>query len=130
MQTMQRDRATEEKSRTPKGGMLQLRMAKWGLFLEEQLYVGENLQPYYGPFGSELFPAGYGAELYAGEPFFSTNEKVYSTTKIGYTRSFYNDTLRLNCYFAFQHDGVAMGCKQVVSLAVRLGGDNIKLGKR
>ncbi|MDO5497933.1 MAG: hypothetical protein Q4F45_08640 [Alistipes sp.] len=130
LQTMQRDRATEEKSRTPKGGMLQLRMAKWGLFLEEQLYVGDNLQPYYGPFGSDLFPMGYGAELYAGDAFFSTNENIYSTTKIGYTRSFYDDTLRVHCYFAFQHDGVALGCKQVVSLAVRLGGDNIKLGKR
>lgn len=130
LQTMQRDRATEEKSRKLKGGMLQLRMAKWGLFLEEQLYVGENLQPYYGPFGSDLFPMGYGAELYAGDAFFSTNENLYSTTKIGYARSFFDDTLRVKCYFALQHDGVALGCKQVVSLAVRLGGDNIKLGKR
>lgn len=129
LQTMQRDRATEEKSRTPKGGMVQFRMSKWGLYLDEQLYFGDNLQPYYGPFGNEVFPMGYGGDLYSGESFYGTDEKIFSTTKIGYCRDFFDNTLRLNCFFALQHDGVAMGCKQVVSLSVRLGGKAIALTK-
>lgn len=130
LQTMQRDRDTEDKMRLPKGGMVQLKMAKWGAYIDQQLYFGENLQPYYGPFGNESFPLGYGGELYSGESFYGTGEKIYSTTRIGYSRRFFDDTLSVDCFFALQHDGVAMGCKQVVSLKVRLGKENKIFGKR
>ena len=44
IQTFQRDRDNEDKYRMPGGGMLQARMSKWGVFIDEQLYVGAGLQ--------------------------------------------------------------------------------------
>ncbi len=129
IQTLQRDRANEAKFRMPKGGMLKLRMEKWGVFLEEQLYVGENQQPYYATFRSEEFPYGYGGDLYAGERFFGTEDGVYNKTKVGYNRAFFNSTLSVNAYIAMQYDGHVWGTKQVVQLSVRLLKD-IKLQQK
>lgn len=129
IQTMQRDRANEDKFRTPKGAMLQLRMEKWGLYLDEQLYLGENMQPYYSTFRSEAFPYGYGGDLYSSERFFGTDDNIYNNTKIGYCRSFFGDTLRVNAYVAMQYDGYKWGNKQVVQLSVRLLKD-ISLDKK
>lgn len=129
IQTMQRDRANEDKFRAPKGAMLQLRMEKWGLYLDEQLYLGENLQPYYSTFRSEAFPYGYGGDLYSSERFFGTDDNIYNNTKIGYCRSFFGDTLRVNAYVAMQYDGYKWGNKQVVQLSVRLLKD-ISLDKK
>ena len=120
IQTLQRDRANEDKFRTPLGGMLQLRMEKWGVYLDEQLFVGDDLLPYYSSFRSDAFPAGYGADLYSSERFFGTTSNVYNNTKIGYNRSFFGDTLKLNAYIAMQYDGQIWGTKQVVQLSVRL----------
>lgn len=120
IQTFQRDRDNDEKYRTPKGGMLQARMSKWGVYIDEQLYLGENLQPYYSSFRSEAFPNGYGGELYAGETFFGTDKHIYNSTKIGFDRRFFGDTLRVNCYLAMKYDGTGWGNQQVVSVSVRL----------
>lgn len=129
VQIFQRDRDNEEKYRKPKGGILQLKMSKWGAYIDELLYVGENLQPYYSSYRSDAFPNGYGGELYAGESFFGTTENIYSNTKIGYKGSFFKDTVRVNCYFALLYDGVGWGNKQVVEVSVRLLKD-IALGKK
>ena len=120
IQTFQRDRDNDEKYLRPKGGMLQVRMSKWGIYLDEQLYMGENLQPYYRSYRSEEFPNGYGGELYGGESFYSTTENIYNITKIGYDRTFFSNTVRVNCYFAMQYDGTGWGNKQIISVSVRL----------
>lgn len=130
VQTMQRDRANEDKFRTPKGGMLQLRMERWGLYLDEQLYLGENLQPYYSTFRSEAFPNGYGGDLYAGERFFGTADNIYNSTKIGYNRSFFGDTVSVDAFIAMQYDGVMWGTRQMVKLSVRLMGEKSLAKKR
>ena len=120
MQTFQRDRANEETMRAPKGVMLKVRMEKWGVYLDEQLYVGENQQPYYSSFRSPAFPFGYGGDLYSGERFFGTDDGVYNKTKIGYSKSFFSNTVNVDAYFAMQYDGKVWGNKQVVQLSVRL----------
>ena len=104
-------------------------MEKWGVYIDEQLYVGEDLLPYYSTFRSEAFPYGYGGDLYASERFFGTTGNVYNNTKIGYNRSFFDDTLRVNAFVAMQYDGQMWGTKQVVQLSVRLMKD-ISLKKR
>ena len=120
IQTFQRDRDNEDKYRMPGGGMLQVRMSKWGVFIDEQLYVGAGLQPYYSSFRSEQFPNGYGGELYSGETFFGTTENIYSCTKIGYDRAFFDNTVRVKAYLALRYDGTGLGNQQVVQLSVRL----------
>ena len=123
VQTLQRDRANEEKMRAPKGVMLKARMEKWGVYIDEQLYVGENQQPYYSSYRSEAFPFGYGGDLYAGERFFGTADGVYNKTKIGYNKSFFSNTVNVDAYIAMQYDGKVWGNKQVVQLSVRLLND-------
>ena len=120
IQTLQRDRANEDKFQTPMGGMLQLKMEKWGVYLDEQLYLGSDLLPYYSSYRSEAFPFGYGADLYASERFFGTDGGVYNDTRVGYNRTFFDDTLKVNAYIAMQYDGQIWGTKQVVQLSVRL----------
>ena len=123
VQTLQRDRANEEQMRAPKGVMLKVRMEKWGVYFDEQLYVGENQQPYYSSYRSEAFPFGYGGDLYAGERFFGTADGVYNKTKIGYNKSFFSNTVNVDAYIAMQYDGKVWGNKQVVQLSVRLLND-------
>ena len=120
VQTVQRDRANEEQSRFPKGVMLKAKIQKWGVYIDEQLFVGDNLQPYYSSYRDERFPFGYGGDLYAGEVFFGTEGGVYNNTKIGYSNSFFSNTVSLNTYVALQYDGYKWGTKQVVSLSVKL----------
>ncbi|MCH5330611.1 MAG: hypothetical protein J1E04_06545 [Alistipes sp.] len=120
IQSFQHDRQYEKSYRMPKGGMVQLRLSKWGIFIDEQLYAGENLQPFYSSYRSDIFPNGYGGELYGGETFFGTTKHIYNSLKIGYDRRFFNDTLRVNCFFGLQYDGTGWGNRQMVALSVRL----------
>ena len=60
--TVQRDRAVEDESHTPGGGLLQFRMSKWGVYIDEQIYAGGNLMPYYYSAPNRLFANGYGAD--------------------------------------------------------------------
>lgn len=129
IQSFQHDRDNETSYRSPKGGMFRLRLSKWGIFIDEQLYFGDNLQPFYRSYRSEKFPYGYGGELYGGESFFGTTERIYNSLKVGYDRWFFNNTLRVNCFMAMQYDGTGWGNKQVVSVSVRLLKD-IPLYKR
>ena len=120
VQSFQHDRANESVFRRPSGGMLQLRMSKWGVFVDEQLYIGQNQQPFYNSWRSDRFPFGYGADLYSGERFFGTTEHVYNSLKIGYDRWFFHNTLGVKCFMSFRYDGTAWGNNQMVMLSVRL----------
>ena len=107
----QRARSLDNSWRMPKGGMLDISLTKWGLKLENSLYLGENLQPHFNT---------YGGELYAGERFFSTTKGIYNRTEIGYEKSFFNKTLSLEAGMVFHYDGVGLGNQQVVKLSVNL----------
>ena len=120
VQTMQRDRVNEHRWRAPKGGLLGVRLSKWGLFVDEQLYVGEDLQPFYSSYRNDDFPCGYGGELYSGERFFGTGRHIYNNLKIGYDRWFFRGTLGVKGFIAMQYDGAGWGTKQLVQVSVRL----------
>ena len=127
--TMQRDRAVEDKMNTPGGVLLQLRLSKWGVYLDEQIYSGKNLMPYYYSAPNEKFANGYGAELYSGSTLFGAiptwsgdrnSSHSFFDTRIGYCNSFFNDTVRLNAFFAFQCDGTNWGTRQMLELKINL----------
>lgn len=127
--TMQRDRAVEDSMHYPSGAMLQLKMKKWGLYLEENIYAGEHLMPYYYSAPNPVFPHGYGTELYAGSPIFGTatywdscinSSSTLIDTRIGYSNSFFNDTVKVDAFFAVQCDGQNCGTRQMVELSINL----------
>ena len=127
--TMQRDRAVEEKMHMPGGALFQLRIAKWGVYINEQIYTGSNLMPYYYSAPNPAFASGYGSDLYTGSTLFGTraywqtdklSPNLFFDTRIGYSNSFFDDTVNIDTFFAFQHDGVRMGTRQMLQLTVNL----------
>ncbi len=128
--TMQRDRAVESRMQMPQGAMLQMRMSRWGLYLEELFYVGDNLMPYYYTSQTQTFPQGYGADLYYGNSVFASGGKLLSDTRIGYAKSFFNDTVSVNAFIAIQTDGIGCGMRQMVELKVNLFKDFALTKKR
>lgn len=126
--TMQRDRAVESSMQQPQGVMLQARMSKWGVFIEERFFLGDNLMPYYYSSKTQTFPQGYGADLYYGSSVFAAGGKLLSDTRIGYSNKFFNDTVELNAYMAMYYNGGA-GTRQMVELKINLFND-LALGKR
>ena len=127
--TFQRDRTVEDKMRMPKGGMIQAKISKWGAYLNEELYFGENLQLYYASSIHTSYEGGYGSDLYSSERFFGTEGGIYNSTKLGYAKEFFNRTVSVDAGIAMQYDGYKWGTKQVVKLSVKLLGD-INLRKR
>lgn len=117
----QRGRSVDNAWQTPCGGQLDIAIRKWGVKIENNLYLGENLQPlrnYVSDPGRELT---YGQEgLYAGESFYATTEHLYNRTWVGYERTFFKGTLGVEAGMVFHYDGTAMGTQQVVQLSVDL----------
>lgn len=111
LQSLQRDRIAENGWVTPKGGMLDIRLSRWGLTLGNMLYAGQNLMPFYGT---------YGDALYANCVFFGTEDHIYNRTEISYDRRFFHDTLGVKAGIFFHYDGKGMGTQQLLEVNVRL----------
>ena len=108
----QRDRIADEGWKAPMGGELRVRLGWKGLEFENNLYVGENLMPLFGR---------YGSELYAGERWYDTRDRIYNRTRLGYERSFASETIRVQAGMIFHTDGTGLYTQQVVQVSVRLG---------
>ena len=108
----QRDRIADEGWKAPMGGELRVRLGWKGLEFENNLYVGENLMPLFGR---------YGSELYAGERWYGTRDRIYNRTRLGYERSFASETIRVQAGMIFHTDGTGLYTQQVVQVSVRLG---------
>lgn len=111
LQALQRDRRTGQGWLTPKGGELYASISRWGLTLDNRLYVGENLQPLFSIYGADLFEAS---------TFYGVTGKIYNRTSIGYSRAFFKDTLQVDAAFVAHYDGVGLGLQQVLKIGVKL----------
>ena len=117
----QRGRSVDNHWRMPCGGQLDIAISRWGVKLENNLYLGQNLQPLRGYVSNPETGATYAAEgLYAGESFYATTKHVYNRTWLGYDRRFFHDTLHVEAGMVFHYDGTGMGTQQVVQLSVNL----------
>ncbi|EKC57620.1 hypothetical protein LEA_14272, partial [human gut metagenome] len=85
----QRGRSVDHEWRKPYGGQLDLTVSRWGVKIENNLYVGKNLQPLRGEIANPATGITYGADgLYAGEAFYATTEHIYNRTWVSYDRRF------------------------------------------
>lgn len=107
----QRIRQLEQGWKAPAGGQLKVGISRWGVQLENTLWCGDGLMPYWSL---------YGSEFYAGERFWSTTKGVYNRTKIGYGRSFFGDTLEVEAFLLVHYDGTGTGTSQQIKLSVDL----------
>lgn len=110
LQGLQRDRVSESGWVTPKGGMLDVKISRWGLTLGNMLYVGDDQLPFYD---------FYGDELYSNQLFFGTRDHIYNCTQISYARRFFDDTLGVKAGMFFHYNGVGMGTQQMLEVNVK-----------
>ncbi|MBQ9137659.1 MAG: hypothetical protein IJX65_03365 [Alistipes sp.] len=114
----QRDRRTDSGWDIPAGGELYLRFSRWGAYIENNLYVGAGLTPYYNTVGKEGLP--YADNLYACDPFYGTQHKLYNRTGIGYSRSFAGDRVAVKAEMVLQCDGQKLYCQQLVGISAKI----------
>ena len=118
LQTLQRDRVTGGGWQLPMGGEFYFRMSRWGVFISNNLYVGNNLQPFYHSVGKE--GTIYGADLYASDPFYGTTSGIYNRTGIGYERTFWKERLKVKAEMVLKTEGKRLYTQQIVALGVNL----------
>lgn len=118
LQGMQRDRRMNEGWRTPMGGELSFRMSRWGVFLDNNLYVGKNLMPLYNRTGKD--GQTYSSDLYTGDPFYGTRHTIYNRTGIGYSRSFVKERVRVYAEMVLQYNGQNMYFQQLIGVSASI----------
>ena len=116
--TAQRDRKSEEGWVLPSGGEFYFKMSRWGVYIDNNLYVGAGLTPFYHTIGKDGLP--YADNLYTLDPFYGTQHKIYNRTGIGYSRSFASDRVSVKAEMALQHDGKKMYCQQLVAISATI----------
>ena len=118
LQSLQQDRLTGGGWQTPYGTELFFRMSRWGVFISNNLYIGDDLMPLYNSVGKEGIP--YGADLYAGDPFYRTENIIYNRTGIGYERNFWKERIKVKAEFVLKTDGERAYTQQIISLGVNI----------
>ena len=116
--TAQRDRKSEQGWELPSGGEFYFKMSRWGVYIDNNLYVGQSLTPYYHTVGKD--GVAYADNLYTLDPFYGTQHKVYNRTGIGYSRSFAGDRVAVKAEMALQYDGHKMYCQQLVGISATI----------
>ncbi len=122
LQSLQQDRAFEEGWQSPSMWEMGFSLSRWGVTLEERLYLGDNLQPLYGgQVASDGTIIEYGNALYNGAQDFRTNTGYYNRAALRYDRSFSGDRVRLSGQFVTHVTGDGMATQQILKLTVKLG---------
>ena len=116
--TLQRDRLVTSNLQLPMGAELFFRMSRWGVFISNNLYVGNDLLPLYDSVGKEGTP--YGADLYACDPFYRAESGIYNRTGIGYERKFCKERISVKAEFVLKTDGKKLYNQQIIALGVNL----------
>ena len=93
-------------------------MSRWGVFVSNNFYIGDDLMPLYNSVGKEGTP--YGADLYASDPFYGTATGFYNRTGIGYERNFWNERLKVKAEMVLKTDGNKLYTQQIVALGVNI----------
>lgn len=114
----QRDRQSDEGWILPAGGEFYFKMSRWGVFIDNNLYAGGGLTPFYNTIGKD--GEAYADNLYTCDPFYGTQHKIYNRTGIGYCRSFASDRVKVKAEMVLQCDGVKMYCQQLVGVSATI----------
>lgn len=117
----QRARTAKPGWATPMGAQIDFSISRWGFTLLNELYLGENLQPYLDLVSNPTTGETFRQEgLYAGERFYSTTDHIYNRTWLGYTQSFFKGSVAVDAGIVFHYDGTGLGTSQQVRLSVKL----------
>ena len=117
LQSYQNDRRLENGVAFPKGGELYVKIERWGAYIDNNLYVGDSLMPFYGNRGNDGLV--YADDLYVGDVLYGTTNKIYNRTGIGYERKFSCDRVSVKAELVLQYTGVKLMCSQLVGISAR-----------
>ena len=117
LQALQRDRKVADSWLAPKGGELYVKLSKWGAFIDNNLYVGENLMPLYNVRGNDGLK--YADDLYACDITYSPPRKFCNRTGFGYERAFCNESLSVKAEVALIYMGGKVSNQQLVGISAR-----------
>ncbi|MFA7115928.1 MAG: hypothetical protein WC140_01655 [Bacteroidales bacterium] len=135
LQTFQRDRIHDQDFKHPGGALIMLKMANWKFGLDNTLFLGENLMPYYyvnnDPTGSTQ-GTFYSTNLYTGENSYGTESGCYNRLEF-YWLPKTNEFVNLKVSAVLHIDGYAnVGWQQLIFLEINLNKvyNDIKFNKR
>ncbi|MBQ7856736.1 MAG: hypothetical protein IJ348_06455 [Alistipes sp.] len=118
LQSLQQDRHSDSGWVAPMGGELYFKMERWGVFIDNNLYVGKGLTPFYNTVGADGEPYGGGQSgLYTGDPLYGTTQKIYNRTGIGYSQKFAKERVKVHAEMVLQVVGKRLYCQQLVGVS-------------
>ena len=113
VQGLHKDRTYESSFNMCEGVQIDLRAEKWGVGVENTLYLGEGQMPY---------NSMYGSDLYFGDPYYNTDSGIYNKLEV-YWHPFKGELFDLKVSSRHHYDGYVWGCQQLLTL-------NININKR
>jgi hypothetical protein len=110
----------------PYGGEVRLRLEKWHVGIDNQLYIGNNLMPYF---------ARYGGDLYAGERFYAMENgtsEIYNRTELYYNHTWCSDAVPISLHAGISLHFIAgkVVTSQLVQLNVAIDSRRLKLNRK
>ena len=119
LQTFQKDRKNIGKLITPAGATFDLTLEKWNFGLNNSLYLGEALTPYYYNKPTPNL-AHFGSNLYFGELFYNTDSGLYNKVELYWKKSFAKyGTAKLSCLLHLDGYGNT-GWQQLASISINI----------
>ncbi|MFR9620499.1 MAG: hypothetical protein SNH63_04660 [Rikenellaceae bacterium] len=122
LQSLQQDRRYEDGWQTPAMWEFGFGVSRWGFTIENQLYLGDNLQPLYdGHTLDDGTVVTYGDMLYFGAQDFRTDGGYYNRSALSYDRVFGGGRVRLRGQLVFHTNAEGVANQQILELSVKLG---------
>lgn len=112
--TAQRDRTVTGVLSFPLGGELRVRLRNWNVGLDNTLYFGDNLMPYWGY-----------DDLYHGSEMYRTQTGIYNRLEC-YYNPFSNEVMDLSISWIMHTDGKGVGWQQKAKISIALDGEKWK----
>lgn len=110
LQSFQNDRSNVGYYVKPKGAEINIRVEKFNFGILNTLFLGDNMMPYYGM---------YGSSLYWGDSFYSTTNNIYNRAEI-YWMPLKKKNFNLKVASIHHYDGSTWSWQQYVKFCVKI----------
>ncbi len=121
LQAFQNDRSHVGDYVSPGGAQLDVRLKYKGFGVNNNLYLGDNLFPYYDCPYEDDNGTTYSYYLYNGDPYYKTTSGVYNRLELFWETNLIKD-VKTRISSIHHYDGHNWGWQQAITLRLTLGG--------